>query len=364
MSRHTITSVLVYSAQMESVGGIESHVREFCLRLAGAGKRVTLLSSRSRMERDAREQLRNAGVTLVLNENRWFSASPSRKWLWTLAALARLSSRRFDVVYTNGQGRNPATVQRWFRGRARLVHHHHMSSDATQIETWPDAYRASMRAADVLVVTAEFIRSRMQVALGRQDVRVAYCFSRKLPAPARTLTPGSPVVFGYFGRLIDGKGIDWIQRLSRDPRLRSVRWKVWGTEDRYRAADFHGFDNIDYEGSFSDTEGLRAALDALDCFVLLSVTEGLPLSLMEVMGAGKPWIATPEGGIPELAHDPACCVLVGLEDYERVVSECLAMEARIRSGQIDSAAQQAFYESRLGERALLTRWLALLEGRA
>ncbi len=55
-------------------------------------------------------------------------------------------------------------------------------------------------------------------------------------------------------------------------------------------------------------------------------------------------------------------MLVGLEDYERVVQVCLAMEARIRAGQIDHAAQQAFYETRLGERALLVRWLALLEG--
>jgi glycosyltransferase involved in cell wall biosynthesis len=171
-------------------------------------------------------------------------------------------------------------------------------------------------------------------------------------------------VFGYFGRLIEGKGIDWIQRLSADPRLAGVRWKIWGTEAHYRASDFAAFNNIDYEGRFTDEAGLRAALEALDCFVLLSATEGLPLSLMEVMGAGKPWIATAAGGIPELAHDPSCCVLVGLEDYEHVVNVCLAMEARIRAGQIDHAAQQAFYEARLGDRALLSRWLALLEGRS
>ena len=364
MSGVTAHSVLVYSAQMESIGGIESHVREFCLRLAGAGKHVTLLSSRSCMARGTREQLSRAGVTLVLNETRWLSVSAWRKWLWTLATLVRLSSRKFDVVYTNGQGRNAATVQRWFRGRARVVHHHHTSSDAREIDTWPEAYRASMRAADVLVVTAEFIRARMQAAIGRSDVQVAYCFSRTLPAASRTPARDAPVIFGYFGRLIDGKGIDWIQRLSREPRLGGVRWKIWGNEGRYHASDFESFDNIDYEGSFMDEAGLRTALDTLDCFVLLSVTEGLPLSLMEVMGAGKPWIATPEGGIPELAHDAACCVLVGLDDYERVVSECLAMEARIRNGQIDHAAQRAFYESRLGDRALLARWLALLEDRA
>lgn len=355
-------SVLVYSAQMEPIGGIESHVRDLCLRLANIGKRVTLLCSRSRMEPSTRESLRRAGVTLLLNEMRWFSASPSRKWLWTLGALARLSHRRFDVVYTNGQGRNPATVVRWFRGRARVIHHHHMSTDADEIRHWPPAYRNSMREADVLVVTADFIRKRMQAALGRQDIEVAYCFSRRLPSAARAPAPQQPVVFGYFGRLIEGKGIDWIQRLSADPRLAGVRWKIWGTEAHYRADDFAAFGNIDYEGSFADEAGLRAALEALDCFVLLSATEGLPLSLMEVMGAGKPWIATAAGGIPELAHDPTSCVLVGLEDYEHVVNVCLAMQRRIRAGQIDHAAQQAFYETRLGESALLTRWLSLLEG--
>jgi len=355
-------SVLVYSAQMEPIGGIESHVRELCLRLAEAGKRVTLLCSRSRMEPGTRQMLQRAGVALVLNETQWFSASPSRKWLWTLGALAQLSVRKFDVVYTNGQGRNPATVERWFRGRTRVIHHHHMSIDADEVRHWPPAYRDSMRTADVLVVTADFIRKRMQAALGRQDVEVAYCFSRKLQTTARVPDAKSPVVFGYFGRLIQGKGINWIQRLSADPRLAGVRWKLWGSEAHYKGSDFAAFGNIDYEGSFTDETGLRAALAALDCFVLLSATEGLPLSLMEVMGAGKPWIATAAGGIPELAHDPNSCVLVGLEDYERVVQVCLAMEARIRAGQIDHAAQQAFYETRLGERALLVRWLALLEG--
>ncbi|MEJ0036284.1 MAG: glycosyltransferase family 4 protein [Gammaproteobacteria bacterium] len=365
MSGARVQSVLVYSAQMEAIGGIESHVREFCLRLAAAGRQVTLLSSRSSMDAVTRESLMSAGVALVLNEAPWLTTSPLRKWVWTLAALARLSLRRFDVVYTNGQGKNPATVQRWFRGRTRVVHHHHTSIDATDIQTWPAAYREAMRKADVLVVCADFIRHRMQTAIGRKDVDVAYCFSRKMPATARTPAPQSPVVFGYFGRLIEGKGIDWIQRLSQEPRLGGIRWKIWGNEGHYRASDFAGFDRIDYEGGFAGQEGLRAALDALDCFTLFSTwLEGLPVSLMEVMGAGKPWLATPEGGIPELAHDPASCVLVRLDDYENVVAVCLAMEARIRAGQIDHAAQRAFYESRLGERALLEKWLALFEGRA
>jgi glycosyltransferase involved in cell wall biosynthesis len=108
---------------------------------------------------------------------------------------------------------------------------------------------------------------------------------------------------------------------------------------------------------------LRAALDEIDCFVLFSsVPEGLPVSLMEVMATGKPWIATAQGGIPELVHDPATCALVSLDEYEKVVERCAEMRARILNGELNVAAQQAFYAARFGERALLARWLALLQG--
>jgi glycosyltransferase involved in cell wall biosynthesis len=356
--------VLVYSAQLESIGGIESHVQEFCLRMAGAGQLVTLLCSRSCVDARTVERLRRAGIALMLNDSRWLSGSPARKWLWTIGALVRLSLRKFDVVYTNGQGLNPATVLRWFRGRARLIHHHHTSCDDGDIASWPPAYRQAMQRVDALVVCADFIRQRMQFAVGRKDVQVVYCFSRNVSSGVQPRDPRQEIEFGYFGRLIAGKGVEWTLRLSQDARLAGVRWRLWGGEGAYRASDFEPYPNVSYMGEFSDEAGLCAALGAFDCFALLSSTpEGLPVSLMEVMAAGKPWIATSQGGIPELAHDPAACALVSLDDYEGVVEACLAMQARIAQGQIDHSGQQAFYAARFGDRALLARWLALLWGR-
>ena len=363
MSRAALR-LLVYSAQLETVGGIESHVQEFCLRMAAAGQHVTLLSSRSCLDSRSKDRLRRAGVALLLNEGRWLSASPARKWLWTIGTLARLSLRKFDVVYTNGQGLNSVSVLRWFRGRARLIHHHHTSCDAGDIALWPAAYREAMRRADALVVCAGFIRQRMQNAIGRRDVEVVYCFSRNVSATMQPRNSDMPVALGYFGRLIDGKGIRRILELSRDPRLAGVQWKLWGSEGAYRASDFQAYPNVIYLGAFSDEAGLRAALASIDCFVLLSTDpEGLPVSLMEVMAAGKPWIATRQGGIPELAHDPASCVLVGADKEEEIIEACLAMVARIKAREVDAIAQQAFYANRLGDRVLLARWLALLKGR-
>ena len=354
--------ILVYSAQLEAIGGIESHVVEFCLRMTRAGHRVTLLCSRSRLGARTRSRLSDAGVSLRLNESPWFTASPSRKWLWTLVALARLALHRFDAVYTNGQGLNAVTVQKCFRSRARVVHHHHTACDEKDIALWPPSYKAAMQRADALVVCADFIRARMRAAISREDVEVVYCFSRDVLPALQTREPDAPVSFGYFGRLIDGKGVQWILRLSRDPRLAGILWKLWGSEGAYKADDFAPYERVSYLGEFSDEAGLRAALAAIDCFVLFSTTpEGLPVSLMEVMAAGKPWIATAQGGIPELVHDPDSCVLVGLDDYETLVQTCIAMKTRILEGELDRARQKAFHADRFGDHALLVRWTAVLQ---
>ena len=358
--------VLVYSAQMESIGGIESHVVEFCLHLSKAGHRITLMSSRFALNANATHLLREAGVELLVNGRRWSSGSPWRKWLWTVLSLLRVAHRPFDVVYTNGQGRNVAVVLGWFKGRARRVHHHHTSCDQADIATWPRAYARAMKRADAVVVCAEFIRGRMQAAIDRADVSVVYCFSPQLiPGATSPTQPDTRVVFGYFGRLIPEKGIDWILRLSEEPRLAHIAWRIWGAESAYRASDFQSYDRVEYRGPFSTPEGHRSAVAELQCFCLFSThPEGLPLSLLEIMSAGKPWIATSQGGVPELSHDPDACLLVSLDDYAAVVAACLAMSERIIAGRIDAARQIAFYRSRFSAAALLPAWMNLLQGAA
>jgi glycosyltransferase involved in cell wall biosynthesis len=354
--------VLVYLTQMEVMGGIESHVVEFCLHLAAAGHRLTLLCSRYAPHADVETRLRQARVELRINRPGFASRSPVRRWVWTLIALLGLTRRRFDAIYTNGQGRNPALVQAWYRGRVRCVHHHHTSCDEGDVATWPAGYRAAMRRSDVLVVCAEFIRPRIRHALGNCGAEVVHCFSRSVEV-ANGCAPEDCVTFGYFGRLIREKGIEHIFRLSHDPRLGGIRWCVWGGNAIYGPPEFAAHPNVEYAGAFFDESGLQRALERLDCFCLFSThPEGLPISLLEVMSAGRPWIATPQGGIPELAHDPASCVLVDLDDYEGIVAACAAMRNRIVTGVVDHARQRSFYAERFGPQMLLRRWLAVLAG--
>jgi glycosyltransferase involved in cell wall biosynthesis len=355
-------SLLVYSAQMEAMGGIEAHVVEFCLRLAAHGYCITLLCSRYALHAEAEARLSAGGIELRVNRADLAIRSAAYKFLWTLMQLLSLLRRRFAAVYTNGQGRNPALVQAWYRGRTRCVHHHHTACDDLDIATWPASYRAAMRGADALVVCADYIRPRMQRALRRAEVEAIYCFSRPVTASARRPTSDC-LTFGYYGRLIREKGIEYIFRLSHDPRLAGIRWCVWGAGSNYSAGDFAPHPNVHYAGSFSNEAGLRHALESLDCFCLFSThPEGLPVALLEVMSAGLPWIATAQGGIPELVREPASCVLVDLHDYEGVVSACVAMKERINAGALDPARQSGFYDERFAPPRLLRRWVDLLIG--
>ena len=55
-------------------------------------------------------------------------------------------------------------------------------------------------------------------------------------------------------------------------------------------------------------------LSAIDMFVLPSLWEGLPLSLVLAMGAGVPVVSTTVGGVPEVVEDGRTGLLVPAGD--------------------------------------------------
>ena len=57
---------------------------------------------------------------------------------------------------------------------------------------------------------------------------------------------------------------------------------------------------VRFLGSRSDVPRL---LHAADIFLLTSVSEGIPLTVIEAMAAGLPVVATRVGGVPEIVED-------------------------------------------------------------
>jgi glycosyltransferase involved in cell wall biosynthesis len=75
--------------------------------------------------------------------------------------------------------------------------------------------------------------------------------------------------------------------------------------------------NVIFAGERSD---IPEILSLTDIFVLPSLREGLPLTILEAMACGKPVIATNVGGVPEVVKDGVSGILVPPKDTEALHS--------------------------------------------
>lgn len=80
-----------------------------------------------------------------------------------------------------------------------------------------------------------------------------------------------------------------------------------------------------------------ALIGAADLFVLSSLHEGIPVSLLEAMATGRPAVLTRVGGIPEVAVEDETAVLVEPMDVESLAAAILRLlrdpDERRRMGQ-------------------------------
>jgi glycosyltransferase involved in cell wall biosynthesis len=109
----------------------------------------------------------------------------------------------------------------------------------------------------------------------------------------------------YAGRLVKEKGADVL--LQAVSLLEMINWKLFiagaGPELANLAAQCSrlGLDEkVQFLGSREDIPELMAACNLVG---LPSRWEGLPLSLLEAMAAGKPVVACQVGGVPEVIQD-------------------------------------------------------------
>jgi glycosyltransferase involved in cell wall biosynthesis len=69
---------------------------------------------------------------------------------------------------------------------------------------------------------------------------------------------------------------------------------------------------------------VREVLSSADAFVLTSLHEGIPMSLLEAMSIGLPAVATRVGGIPEVIEDGSSGFLVTPGDEEAIAAAIVA----------------------------------------
>ena len=354
---------LFYVPQMASYGGMERHVCLLALLFAREGHRVTLLTTSNSLNGGTRQELLAAGIELREMPTARGSASKARKLIWLLFNALLLRFRRWDLIYTNGQSGLARLVWLAAKKRCRIVHHHHTAGDRDEQSTWHPAFQKTLAIAPELVACSRSTKAHLETVLQRSDIEyLPYLTSVLFSADAvadRSFGPDALLRFGFVGRLVSTKGIDTICALSREPALDSIRWHIHGSGDDYPASFFEPYVNIQYHGPFQKPAECANIFQRLDALALFSRhNEGMPLSLMEAMAAGLPWIATDQGGTSEMAIASENCEIVPSQAvFDEVVTRSVRFVARMRSGGTSRITQRRAYDNYFAPKIVAEHWL-------
>lgn len=205
-----------------------------------------------------------------------------------------------------------ATCHNWLGGTAALELYNHL--DRMALKRFHGLAAVSDSVAQRLLGSGVSAKKIRTIANGI-DVQT---FERACPLPVRNFD-GSKVV-GMVARLDLQKGFECLLQAARElcgdfPALKIVI--VGEGPDRQAIEEmilrFGLLSNVVLAGQHSDMPGIYSAMDI---FVLPSLNEGLPMTILEAMAASKPVIATRVGAIPRVIKDGETGLLVDPGDAD------------------------------------------------
>lgn len=353
-------NLLFYEPDMAPYGGIERHVVSLAAAAAAQGHTVRLLTTSNSLGPDLRRELDHPLVNFRELAAPRGTAGPVAKIIWLIREIVRARREKWDIVYTNGQSGLARLVWLAAGPPTRVVHHHHTAADAAEQATWSRLYRHVLRRAPRLVGCSRATCAALNAATGRTDTLfLPYLTACLVEAPwIAERPPGPRLRFGFCGRLIPEKGIDAILALAQTPALADLEWHIHGAGAAYPPARFAGQPRLIYHGAYTAAQQARVLL-GLDALVLFSThNEGMPLSLIEGMAAGLPWIATDRGGTRELAGSPADCLVVpAATGQTELVGPVRALANRILTGTTSRRRQREHYDEQFAPAVVAGRWL-------
>ena len=268
-----------------------------------------------------------AGIEIVpLNKKSGIRAS----CVWSLREL--LVKRKVELIHTHNETAHfyGAIANTCRSDRVPLIHTKHGRGE-------PEHKRSVLRnrlcslMSDAVVAVSDDVKQVCHV-VERVPLRKLKTIVNGVPlepyiTAAKNRTARDDVVFGHVGRLSEVKNQQLLLRafsrlVAEFPRARLT---VVGdgplrTELEQLAGHLGIVDKVTFTGYQADIPSL---MSGFDCFVMSSVSEGLPLVVIEAMAAQCPVVGTDVGGMREIVAEGQTGYLVDSGDEDALVRRLL-----------------------------------------
>lgn len=331
-------------------------------------------------------RLRSLPITVRTLSDRDAATTDRASWRNITMFWRFFRSQRVDIVHFNLPHpfacRIPILAAR-LAGVPVLVATNHLPTLSPQAYTWKGRLllRLAGRCLDMTIVESEINRrlaldnlhldpTKTHTIYHGIDVsRFDRAFDRM--ALRREFGLGSQaVIIGTVGRLTAQKAHDVFLRAAMLIKRRSpqARFLIVGDGElrerlERQARDWGLSGDVHFTGYRRDVPAL---LSLFDVFVLSSRFEGLPLSILEAMAAGKPVVATRVDGVPEAVVDGETGWLVPPGDAEVLADRILALIENPQRARMMGAAGRRRVESLFRKERMVAQterlYVQLIEG--
>jgi glycosyltransferase involved in cell wall biosynthesis len=261
--------------------------------------------------------------------------------LGTLLPLVRyVRSNRIDIVQTHdSQTRRLGSIAAGLGGAVHIASLHGWIPNTLRQKGSVRLDQILIRYAEHIIVMSGEMKGQL-AALGVPDEKMSVLHNSIVledypplettgPLRGKLGIPDQAKIVAVIGRLSPEKGHALFLEMARriHPLRPDARFLIVGDGPGMAAlrheADRLGLgDRVILTGFLADVRAVYAALDVL---VIPSSTEGLPNVLLEAFAFGKPVVATPVGGIPEVLTEGESGYLVDPDDPDTFAQRVLAL---------------------------------------
>ncbi len=266
-----------------------------------------------KIEKDNFEYLLIPVAIRTLNEGRdYFRVIRCFKILYSI-----LRKDSYDIVHTNGYFADIIAIPACkLLGIPHIATCHGFITNDRKLDIYNRLDRFVLRFSNKIIAVSEGIKKEL-IKNGIKESRITVLqnaasgnynnelFAKNRRDKRKLLNiENEEFVLGYIGRLSKEKGIAYLIEASSMLRELNVPIRVLIIGEGPQKKELEGLiirkgieNEVTFAGFQRDVENWIPALDA---FVLPSLTEGTPLSLLEAMACGVPVVASAVGGIPQV----------------------------------------------------------------